>query len=73
MTVTGAGNDFTELRVDDRQRSARTVLRAAIATHGDVLRFEVADPSLEDVFVQRIGALDNEPNGRYAAAEEAVA
>ena len=59
------GNDYTEVRVggaDDPQ----AVLRGAMAHGGDVLRFEVADPSLEEVFVTRVGALDD--RGRTLAA-----
>ena len=54
-TVTRDGVDYAEVRVDaggDPQR----ILEAAIA-HGPVLRYEVADPSLEEVFVERVGAL----------------
>jgi ABC-2 type transport system ATP-binding protein len=58
VTVTRPGQDFTELRVD-AGADPQAVLRAAVA-QGDVLRFEVADPSLEDVFVERVGALDVE-------------
>jgi ABC-2 type transport system ATP-binding protein len=56
VTVTRDGVDYAEARVDagvDPQR----ILDAAIA-HGPVLRYEVADPSLEEVFVERVGALD---------------
>jgi len=58
VSVTRPGRDFTELRVD-AGADPQAVLRAAIA-RGDVLRFEVADPSLEEVFVERVGALDVE-------------
>jgi ABC-2 type transport system ATP-binding protein len=54
VTVTREGIDYTELRVDagaDPQR----ILDAAMHGHGEVLRFEVADPSLEDIFVQLVG------------------
>jgi ABC-2 type transport system ATP-binding protein len=59
VTVTRPGQDFTEVRVDTGT-DPQAVLRAAIARGGDVLRFEVADPSLEEVFVERVGALDVE-------------
>ncbi len=57
VTITRPGQDYTEVRVDVGT-DPQTVLRAAIAQGDDVLRFEVADPSLEDVFVERVGALD---------------
>jgi ABC-2 type transport system ATP-binding protein len=67
VTVTRAGEDYTEVRVDAGS-DPQAVLRAAIAKGGDILRFEVADPSLEDVFVERVGALDVEE--RVLAAPE---
>ena len=54
VTVIREGNDFTELRVD-AGTDPQQILQAALRDHGDVLRFEVADPSLEDVFVQLVG------------------
>jgi ABC-2 type transport system ATP-binding protein len=57
VTVTRPGNDYTEVRVDTGA-DPQAVLKAALSHGGDVLRFEVADPSLEEVFVTRVGALD---------------
>ena len=67
VTVTRPGQDYTELQVD-AGADPQAVLRAAMARGGDVLRFEVADPSLEEVFVERVGALDVEER-TLAAAE----
>lgn len=49
------GADYAEVRVA-AGTSPQRVLEAAMA-RGPVLRFEVADPSLEQVFVERVGAL----------------
>ena len=68
VTVTRPGVDYTELRVDTGT-DPQAVLRAAMARGGDVLRFEVADSSLEEVFVERVGELDVEE--RTLAAAEA--
>jgi ABC-2 type transport system ATP-binding protein len=59
VTVTRPGHDYIEARVD-AGADPQALLRAAIAHGGDVLRFEVADPSLEDVFIERVGALNGE-------------
>jgi ABC-2 type transport system ATP-binding protein len=56
VTVTRPGEDYTELHVA-AGGDPQLVLQAAIAHGGDILRFEVADPSLEEVFVDRVGAL----------------
>jgi ABC-2 type transport system ATP-binding protein len=48
-------SDYTELRVA-RGTDPQAILRAAVNRGEEVLRFEVADPSLEDVFVERVGA-----------------
>ena len=69
VTVTRPGHDFTELQVDVGA-DPQAVLRAAQA-RGDVLRFEVGDPSLEEVFVEKVGALDLEER-TLAAAEESA-
>ena len=57
VTVTRDGRDYTELLVD-AGADPQAVLAAAIAHGEDILRFEVADSSLEEVFVERVGALD---------------
>jgi ABC-2 type transport system ATP-binding protein len=55
VTVTRDGNDYAELRVA-REVDPQEILRTALDRGEEVLRFEVTDPSLEDVFVERVGA-----------------
>jgi ABC-2 type transport system ATP-binding protein len=59
VSVTRPGEDYTELHVESGG-DPQEVLHAAMARGGDVLRFEVAEPSLEEVFVERVGALEHE-------------
>ena len=66
VTVTRPGEDFTELRVEGGG-DPQAVLLAALRTGHEVLRFEVGDPSLEEVFVERVGALDAEEQTLAAA------
>ncbi len=72
VTVTRPGRDFTEMHVD-AGTDPQVVLRAAVGRGDAVLRFEVADPSLEEVFVERVGALDVEERTLAAAPTEAHA
>jgi ABC-2 type transport system ATP-binding protein len=67
VTVVRDGNDYAELRVD-AGIDPQVVLRAAMDRGDDVLHFEVADPSLEDVFVQRVGAAMADEERTLAAA-----
>jgi ABC-2 type transport system ATP-binding protein len=66
VTVTRTGRDFTELRVA-AGTDPQAVLQAAIERGSPVLRFEVADPSLEDVFVERVGAIEADEASLAAA------
>ena len=65
--MTRPGQDYTELRVEAGRRPAVGPARGHRPGR-EVLRFEVADPSLEEVFVERVGALDVEE--RTLAAPE---
>jgi ABC-2 type transport system ATP-binding protein len=72
VTVTRQGNDYTELRIDSGT-DPQAVLQAALHGHGDVLRFEVADPSLEDVFVELVGDIDTSESSLAPATQAAPA
>jgi ABC-2 type transport system ATP-binding protein len=69
VTVTRPGEDYTELRLD-AGTDPQVVLRAALSTGHELLRFEVADPSLEEVFVERVGAIDTDERTLAAAGVE---
>lgn len=54
VTLTRRGQDYLELQVRDGT-DPRSVLEAAIARGDRVTRFEIADPSLEEVFIEHVG------------------
>ena len=54
VAVTGDRQDYVELRVD-LGTDPQTVLKEAVSRGREVLRFEVGDPSLEEVFVEKVG------------------
>ncbi|MDH4333799.1 MAG: ATP-binding cassette domain-containing protein [Chloroflexota bacterium] len=61
VTLIRRGEDYLELQVRDGA-DPRSILAAAIARGERVTRFEIADPSLEEVFIEHVG--------RPAAVEE---
>ena len=70
VTVTANREDYVELHVP-AEVDPETVLRSAI-DHGErVRRFEIADPSLEEIFVEHVGrsALDESEQHLAAAAD----
>jgi ABC-2 type transport system ATP-binding protein len=54
VRVVRPGHDFTELDVD-RDRDPEVVLRAALERGCRVTHYEIADPSLEEIFIQYVG------------------
>ena len=54
VRVTRSGLDYHELEVRDGG-DPEQILRAALARHEYVTRFEIADPSIEDIFIERVG------------------
>jgi ABC-2 type transport system ATP-binding protein len=72
VEVTRPGHDYTELRVADGE-DPQLVLQSVLAHGEQVYRFEVADSSLEEVFVERVGALEVEDRTLAAPTTGAVA
>jgi len=54
VTLTAEREDFVELRVPAEQ-DPETILRAALERGDRVTRFEIAEPSLEEIFVEYVG------------------
>jgi ABC-2 type transport system ATP-binding protein len=54
VVVTRPGQDYTEMEVA-RERDPETILRLALDRGLRVTRFEIADPTIEQIFVERVG------------------
>jgi ABC-2 type transport system ATP-binding protein len=54
VTLTAEREDFVELRVP-ADHDPEEILRAAMARGDRVTRFEIAEPSLEEIFVEHVG------------------
>jgi ABC-2 type transport system ATP-binding protein len=69
VSVTRRGQDYTEAEVG-RSQDPGIVLQAALARGCKVRHFEIADPSLEEIFIEHVGQIDTSertlaPRGAY--------
>jgi len=73
VRVVRPGLDYTELDVD-HGTDPETVLRAALDHAGvRVTRFEIADPSLEEIFIEKVGHRPTEEQHLASAAAATTA
>jgi ABC-2 type transport system ATP-binding protein len=72
VNVTAEREDYVELNVP-ADRDPETILRAALERGSRVLRFEIADPTLEEIFVEHVGrrAVDEEEEHLATTGKEA--
>ena len=66
VRVTRAGRDYHELAVRDGL-DPESILHAAIAHGEHVTRFEITDPSIEDIFIEKVGDVSTEERSLAAA------
>lgn len=71
VRVTRPGADYVELTAP-REVDPQTILRAALDRGDRVTRFEIADPSLEEVFIERVGVRPDDPDDLAPAVAPAT-
>jgi ABC-2 type transport system ATP-binding protein len=73
VDVSAEREDYVELRVP-ADRDPETILRAALDRGFRVLRFEIAEPSLEEIFIEHVGrrAVDEDEEHLATTAKEAI-
>ena len=71
--MTAEREDYVELRVP-ADRDPETILRAALDRGFRVLRFEITEPSLEEIFIEHVGrrAVDEDEEHLATTAKEAA-
>ncbi|MDP9244134.1 MAG: ATP-binding cassette domain-containing protein [Chloroflexota bacterium] len=67
VRVTRRGEDYVEMEVS-ADREPDTILRAAIGRGERVTRFEIADPSLEEIFIEHVGRRATEESESHLAS-----
>jgi ABC-2 type transport system ATP-binding protein len=70
-TVGRAGLDYHEVQVRDGL-DPEWILQEALARHERVTRFEIAQPSIEDIFIEHVGITTTAERTLAAAGAEAV-
>jgi ABC-2 type transport system ATP-binding protein len=69
-TVRRSGLDFREIQLDDGV-DPETILQQALAHHEYVTRFEIAMPSIQEIFVERVGGTVDDERSLASARVEA--
>jgi ABC-2 type transport system ATP-binding protein len=67
VAVTSEREDYVELRVP-ADRDPETILRAAVDRGDRVSRFEIAEPSLEEIFIEHVGRRAVDPDEEHLAS-----
>ncbi|MGI8586422.1 MAG: ABC transporter ATP-binding protein [Chloroflexia bacterium] len=57
VSVTRRGRDYVELHLS-APATPDGILQAALSRGGEVTLFQIADPSLDDIFIERVGGLE---------------
>ena len=70
-TIRRSGLDYHELELCDGT-DPETILQAALQRHAYVTRFEIAAPSIEDIFIDRVGAATTAERTLAAAGAQAT-
>jgi ABC-2 type transport system ATP-binding protein len=68
VTMTRWGRDYSELQVA-AGRDPGSILQAALARGESVTRFEIGDPTIEDIFIEHVGAVDRDERTLAAMPE----
>jgi len=66
VKVTRRGEDYVEMEVSG-EREPDTILQAAIGRGERVTHFEIADPSLEEIFIEHVGRRATEESESHLA------
>ena len=67
VSVTRRGQDYVEMHVAG-ETDPESILVAAIQRGDRVTRFEIADPSLEEIFIEKVGRMEVEEERHLADA-----